>query len=98
MSNPELQRAMSELQSWGRQTVMFTMNMRALETGKMQDNSDFMNAMRKEAEKTTEEYWNAALSECSKPIQPAEILHLFVTKILDWCANHRKNNQNTCDC
>lgn len=90
MSNQELKKVMSDLQSWGRQTLMFTMNMRAIETGKMHDNTDFLNAMRKEAEKTTEELWNAALSECDKPLKPAELMRIFVTKILDWCANHRK--------
>jgi hypothetical protein len=90
MSNQELQKAMRDLQSWGRQTVMFTMNMRALELGRMQENASFMDAMRIEAETTTRELWNKALSECGKPIKPGKLLRLFVTKILDWCANHRK--------
>ena len=69
---------------------MFTMNMRALEIGKMQDNVDFLESMRKEAEKTTKELWTKALSECSKPLKPGELLHIFVTKILDWCVKHRE--------
>jgi len=90
MSNQELQKVMRELQSWGRQTVLFTMNMRALETGKMQDNVNFMSAMGKEAGETAKELWNKALSECGKPIKPGELLRLFVTKVLDWCVNFRK--------
>lgn len=90
MSNHELTKMMSDLQSWGRKTVMFTMNMRALETGKMQENAKYMTAMKNEAEKTIEELWVASVSECSEPIKPAEIMRVFVTKILDWCASHRQ--------
>lgn len=89
MSNQQLKKVMSELQSWGRQTIMFTMNMRAVETGKMQENAIYMTAMKNEAEKTVEELWGTGLAECSKPIKPGQLLIVFVTKILDWCANHR---------
>lgn len=90
MSNQALNQLKKEIGGWGNQTILFAMNIRAEETGKLKDDSNYMKAMVDESRKVAVELWNKTLSECSKPVKPGEFTGLFARNVLDWCANHRK--------
>lgn len=90
MSNQILNQLKKEIGKWGSQTVLFAMNIRAMDTGKLKDDQNYLEAMVGESRKVAEELWNKALSECSKPFKPGEFTGLFARNVLDWCDNHRK--------
>jgi hypothetical protein len=90
MRRSELEKAMQHVKNWGRQTVGFAMKLRAKDRGTLKDTPDFLKAMVTENDSTTRELWEAALSECTKPVNPHEFMMLFTRNVLDWCTEHRK--------
>lgn len=90
MSSQKLNQLKKEIGGWGKQTVLFAMNIRAMDTGKLKGDQNYMEAMVNESKEVAEELWNKALSECSKPVKPGKFIGLFARNILDWCANFRK--------
>ena len=92
MEKTEVEELKSKARRWGLQTVLFTMNIRAHELGKVENDVQFMKAARAEAEKTTRKLWRAARAACSKPFKPSEFVLLFTRNVLDWCNMHRKGS------
>jgi len=81
--------ALQGLTSWGRQTIAFTMSVRAHEIGKPIEDTGRARDASKEVDKITRELWNAAHRECKQPAELPEMTMKFVKRVLDWAEKHR---------
>ena len=69
MQEPE-----QKVADWGKQTIIFAMNTRALDLGKSTDDPNHINTVAREADQLAGQFWEESFNEAPKPA------HFFATK------------------
>lgn len=92
MTNTPQSEISEHLANWGRQTIGFAMSLHAMSKGKALDDRARVTAATSECRRIAEELWAAAHAECEEPVQLSAITMAFARKVLDWAAEHRKDD------
>ena len=89
----ETQKFKKKIQSWGLDTIVVTMYLRAIELGNFKlEPERFMKSVLNEAKATSKDLWKKAESESSDPAELSEVFLKFSRNVMAWCANLQKNN------
>ena len=92
MTNTPQSEALEKIANWGRQTILFAMSLHAISKGKPLNDRDRAMAAGSETYRIAEELWAGAHAECEQPAELSGITMLFSRKVLDWAAEHRKDD------
>jgi hypothetical protein len=88
MSNASPEQIQREQQFWGRQSIVWAINLRSIDTGHGERDESWIDISIKEAHAIADEYWVESVRETQGKAD--QTLITYARKIQDWCATHRR--------
>lgn len=86
----EMQRALTNIRQWAKQTVAFAMSVRSMAVGKDLDEDAKVRAAAVEGQKTVEDMWFEAVRQAGKGAQMQDVLKTFVPAVIEWSYRHMR--------
>jgi len=88
VNTPTPEEIQQKVAGWAKQTVVFAMNVRAIDLGKLHSDPEHLRFVEREAHRLVEQWLKDSWADAPKPAQLHELVMPFVSTTLHWVREH----------